>query len=64
MPLVITNNQQSLLRSRQSLYEAVLRLEPHRVEVVERGLRSGDIILNASTCLCIWTEEALLQVRR
>lgn len=62
-PLVVTSASHSVLRSRQTLYEAVLRLEQQQVEVVERAIRDCDIILNASTCVCIWTEAQLLQVK-
>ena len=38
-------------------------MEQQQVEVVERAIRDCDIILNASTCVCIWTEAQLLQVK-
>lgn len=62
-PLVITSSPDSVVRTRQSLYEAVLRLEQQQVVVIERRLGDCDIILNASTCVCVWTEAQLLQVK-
>lgn len=62
-PLVISNNPQSVVRSRQSLYEAVLQLEKQDMIVVGRHLGDCDIILNASTCVSLWTEEQIRQVQ-
>lgn len=62
-PLVITNNPQSVFRTRQSLYEAVLQLEKQDLIVVERRLEDCDIVLNASTCISLWTEEQIRQVK-
>ena len=62
-PLVVTTNPDSLLRCRRSLYEAVLQLEQQSVVVVERHLAHVDLALTPSTCMCVWTEQQLLQVR-
>lgn len=58
----MTTNPQSLIRTRRSLYEALLQLEQQNAVVVERALHHVDVALSPSTCLCIWTEQALLQV--
>lgn len=61
-PLIVTSNRERVIRARQSLYEALLQLERGGLEVVERGLHEVDIVLNPSTCVCIWTESQLSQV--
>ena len=60
-PLLVTTDSHSLIRTRRSLYEALLQLERQDAVVVERALHHVDVALSPSTCLCIWTEQALLQ---
>ena len=60
-PLLVTTNCHSLVRTRRSLYEALLQLEQQGAVVVERALHHVDVALSPSTCLCIWTEQAMLQ---
>lgn len=60
-PLLVTTDRHSPIRTRRSLYEALLQLEQQGVVVVERALSHVDVALSPSTCLCIWTEQALLQ---
>lgn len=57
----MTTDPGSLIRTRRSLYEALLQLEQQNAVVVERALNHVDVALSPSTCLCIWTEQALLQ---
>lgn len=63
-PLVVTTTPNSLLRCRRSLYEALLQLEQQGAVVVERDLPYVDLVLSPSACMCIWTEEQILQARR
>ena len=58
---MVSTNPDSLLRLRRSLYEALLFLEQQNAAVVERELMHVDIVFSPSVCLCIWTEEQLLQ---
>ncbi|KAL0053220.1 hypothetical protein WJX82_002643 [Trebouxia sp. C0006] len=60
-PLVVTTNPDCILRQRRSLYEALLQLEQQNAVVIERDLPYVDLVLSPSACLCIWTEEQLLQ---
>ncbi len=60
-PLVVTTNPDCLLRQRRSLYEALLQLEQKNAVVIERDLPYVDLVLSPSACLCIWTEEQMLQ---
>ncbi|DBA93366.1 TPA: hypothetical protein ACH3X2_003639 [Trebouxia sp. C0005] len=60
-PLVVTTNPDCLIRRRRSLYEALLHLERQNAAVIERDLPYVDLVLSPSACLCIWTEEQLLQ---
>ena len=60
-PVVVTTNPSSLIRTRRSLYEALLQLEQQNKVIVERALQHVDVALSPSTCLCIWTEQELLQ---
>ena len=48
-----------MVRSRRSLYEALLRLECEGAVVVERDMPAADLALSASTCLTIWPEASL-----
>ena len=60
-PLIMTTNPHCLIRQRRSLYEALLQLEQQNAVVIERDLPYVDLVLSPSACLCIWTEEQLLQ---
>lgn len=62
-PLVVTTTPISLLRCRRSLYEALLQLEQQGAVVIERDLPDVDLVLSPSACMCIWTEEQILQAR-
>ena len=60
-PLLVTTKASSLIRTRRSLYEALLQLEQQNAVVIERAMQHVDLALSPSTCLCIWTEQDLLE---
>ncbi|KAK9815324.1 hypothetical protein WJX72_001793 [[Myrmecia] bisecta] len=57
---VIVDHKASLLKSRRSLYEAVLQLERQGAVVVERELDGLDLVLTCDTFLRVWTESSLM----
>lgn len=57
--MAVNSSSASLVRSRRSLYEAVLRLEREGALVVERNMPAADLALSASTCLSLWPESSL-----
>ena len=58
-PIVITTKKASILQSRQSLYEAILWREQEGAVLVERQLQGVDLCLDRTTCLTIWTQQAM-----
>ena len=57
--MVLSPSQDSEIRRRRKLYEAILQLERGGATVLEQELRAPDIALSASTCLYLCTEAGL-----
>ena len=48
------------VRQNRRLYEALLRLEQEGCAVVDRAMaHPADLVLSASACAAVWTEDAL-----